>query len=95
MPSCTVRRILPDSFKLQKEKRFSGLKIRQEAKANDSTVREKNSNLLVPTGVRPYGAQGTSAYFSGVNDIIANLLTDKKSGIKTHCIIFDHYYQYI
>ena len=95
MPSCTVRRILPDSFKLQKEKRFSGLKIWQEAKANDSTLGKKNSNLLVHTGVRLYGALGISAYFSGVNDIIDNSLKDKKSGIKTHSIIFDHYYQYI
>ena len=58
-------------------------------------VREKKSNLLVHTGVRLYGALSISAYFSGVNDIIANSLKDKKSGIKTHCIIFDHYYQYI
>ena len=57
-------------------------------------VWEKNSNLLVHTGVRLYGALGISAYFSGVNDI-ANSLKDKKSGIKTHSIIFDHYYQYI
>ena len=95
MPSCTVRRILPDSFKLQKEKRFSGLKIWQEAKANDSTLGKKNSNLLVHTGVRLYETLGISAYFPGVNDIVANSLKDKTPEIKTHCIIFDHYYQYI
>ena len=65
------------------------------SKSEWQNVRKKNRNLLVHTGVRLYGALGISAYFAGVNNVVANSLKDMTPGIKTHCIIFDHYYQYI
>ena len=66
-----------------------------ESKSEWQHLREENSILLVHIGVRLYGTLGISAYFAGVNNVVANSLKDKTPGIKTHSMIFAHYYQFI